>query len=242
MSFLKAGLRYSDSLTTVSPNYAREILSPEHGCGMDGLLRSRASDLVGILNGVDYNIWDPANDRALPCSYDADDLSGKAACKAALQAEAGLSNEDETPLLIFVNRLTHQKMADVVLEALPRVLSWGTQIIVHGEGDRDLEQGFAELAKRHPRRAAVEIGYREPLAHLMNAGADLSLTPSRFEPCGLTTMYAMRYGALPLARAVGGPADTVQDADASEVAATDGTGFVRRCDRQRFSTMHRACS
>ncbi len=127
VSFLKAGLRYSDRLTTVSPNYAREILDPEHGCGMDGLLRSRAADLVGILNGVDYSVWDPAIDRALPSAYDADDMSGKATCKAALRAETGLANDEQAPLLIYVNRLTHQKMADVVLQAVPRVIANGAQ-------------------------------------------------------------------------------------------------------------------
>jgi starch synthase len=226
VSFLKSGLRYSDRLTTVSPNYAREILSPEHGCGMDGLLRSRAADLVGILNGVDYSVWDPAIDRALTSFYDADDLSGKAACKTALRIETGLSNDEQAPLLIYVNRLTRQKMADVVLQALPRVVANGAQMIIHGQGDHDLEQGFAEMAKRHPGTVTVEVGYRESLAHRMNAGADLSLTPSRFEPCGLTTMYAMRYGALPVTRAVGGLADTVQDADAGPEATPEGTGFL----------------
>jgi starch synthase len=226
VSFLKAGLRYSDRLTTVSPNYAREIMSPEHGCGMDGLLRARADDLVGILNGVDYGVWDPATDRALPSAYDADDPSGKAACKGALRAEVGLADDNDAPLLIYVNRLTHQKMADVVLEALPGVLANGAQLIVHGQGDHELEEGFAAVAKRFPGRVKVDIGYRESLAHRMNAGADLSLTPSRFEPCGLTTMYAMRYGALPVTRAVGGLADTVQDADADTAATCEGTGFL----------------
>jgi starch synthase len=226
VSFLKAGLRYSDRLTTVSPNYAREILTPEHGCGMDGLLRARAADLLGILNGVDYGVWDPATDRALPSAYDADDISGKAACKAALRAEVGLPNDDDAPLLIYVNRLTRQKMADVVLQALPSVVANGAQIIVHGQGDRDLEESFAAAAKHHPGNVKVDVGYRETLAHRMNAGADLSLTPSRFEPCGLTTMYAMRYGALPVTRAVGGLADTVQDADDDADATSEGTGFL----------------
>jgi starch synthase len=163
----------------------------------------------------------------LPSPYDADDISGKAACKAALRAEVGLPNEDDAPLLIYVNRLTHQKMADVVLQALPGVVANGAQLIVHGRGDRDLEEGFAVAAERYPGRVKVDVGYRESLAHRMNAGADLSLTPSRFEPCGLTTMYAMRYGALPVTRAVGGLADTVQDADDADADATsEGTGFL----------------
>jgi starch synthase len=226
VSFLKAGLRYSDRLTTVSPNYAREILSAEHGCGMDGLLRSRAADLVGILNGVDYSVWNPATDRALANAYDAEDLSGKADCKAALRAETGLPNDEQAPLVIYVNRLTHQKMADVVLQALPHLVASGAQMIVHGQGEQGLERDYADIAKLHSGKVAIEIGYREAFAHRMNAGADLSLTPSRFEPCGLTTMYAMRYGALPVTRAVGGLADTVQDADARTETVSEGTGFL----------------
>ena len=221
VSFLKAGIRYSDRLTTVSPNYAREILTEEHGCGFEGLLRSRAPDLVGILNGVDYAVWDPAHDAELPCRYSADALAGKAQCKAALRAEIGLPDDTDAPLMIYVNRLTEQKMADVVLKALPRLVANGAQVVVHGEGDRDLEQGFLDMAQLHPRHVAVRVGYGEPLAHRMTAGADLSLTPSRFEPCGLTTMYAMRYGALPVTRPVGGLADTVEDAGVEE-----GSGFV----------------
>jgi starch synthase len=225
ISFLKAGIRYSDRLTTVSPNYAREILTPEHGCGLDGLLRLRATDLTGILNGVDYDTWDPASDAALPQCYSPEDLSGKTACRSALREELGLRRDTDAPLMIYVNRLTHQKMADVVLEALPRLVANGMQLVVHGEGQREFEDAFTAAARHHPRQVAVRLGYREALAHRMTAAADLSLTASRFEPCGLTTMYAMRYGALPVTRAVGGMADTVQDAD---FAAGDepGTGFL----------------
>jgi starch synthase len=225
ISFLKAGIRYSDRLTTVSPTYAREILTPEHGCGLDGLLRVRAADLTGILNGVDYETWDPANDAALPQRYSHEDLSGKAACRSALREELGLRQDTDAPLMIYVNRLTHQKMADVVLEALPRLVANGVQLVVHGEGQRDFEDAFAAAARRHPQQIAVQLGYREPLAHRMTAAADLSLTASRFEPCGLTTMYAMRYGALPVTRAVGGMADTVQDVDSDE-GTVPGTGFL----------------
>jgi starch synthase len=221
-SFLKAGLRYSDRLTTVSPSYAREILTQEHGCGFEGLLRSRERDLVGILNGIDHTVWDPANDAELPQRYSAEALAGKAACKQALRAEAGLAAEGDVPLMIYVNRLTHQKMADVVFAAAPRLVANGGQVMIHGDGERDLEDAFLDLARAHPGRIAVRLGYKEPLAHRMHAGADLSLTPSRFEPCGLTTMYAMRYGALPVTRPVGGLKDTVEDA--GEQGA--GSGFV----------------
>ena len=226
VSFLKAGLLYSDRLTTVSPTYAREILTPEHGCGFDGLLRARAEQLTGILNGIDYNVWDPASDADLPCRYSVESLDGKAACKNALREEMGLpNNNSEAPLIIYSNRLTHQKMADVVLEAIPALVANGCQLAVQGEGDRGLEQSFLAAARAHPRNIAVRVGYAEPLAHRMHAGADLSLTPSRFEPCGLTTMYAMRYGALPVTRPVGGLKDTVDDADASGNAG-EGSGFV----------------
>ncbi|MBV9522466.1 MAG: glycogen synthase GlgA, partial [Alphaproteobacteria bacterium] len=226
VSFLKAGIRYSDRLTTVSPSYAREILTPEHGCGLEGLLRRRAADLVGILNGVNYDIWCPSRDAELPRQYTPDELSGKEACKAALQQEAGLPERPEAPLMIFVNRLTHQKMADIVLEGIPAAAAAGAQIIVHGEGDRAFEAGFIALARQFPEQVVTRIGYAEPLAHRMHAGADIALTPSRFEPCGLTTMYAMRYGAVPVTRSVGGLADTVRDADCAREGMAHGTGFV----------------
>jgi starch synthase len=226
LSFLKAGIRYSDRLTTVSPNYAREILMPEQGCGLEGLLRSRESDLVGILNGVDYRVWCPSRDSELTSRYTPDELSGKIACKEALQQEMGLPVAPDAPLMIYVNRLTHQKMADVLLQAIPAAVSTGAQIIVHGAGDRAYEDAFADLARQHPNQIQARIGYHESLAHRLHAGADIALTPSRFEPCGLTTMYAMRYGALPVTRRVGGLADTVRDADAEAKGAPDGTGFL----------------
>jgi starch synthase len=225
VSFMKAGLRFGDRLTTVSPTYAREILTAEHGCGFEGLLRTRARDLVGILNGIDHAVWDPAIDADLPVRYSAAAPGGKAACKNALRAEMGLM-DGEAPLMIYANRLTHQKMADVVLEAVPRLVANGAQVVIHGEGERELEQGFLELARAHPHNVAVRLGYTEPLAHRMHAGADLSLTPSRFEPCGLTTMYAMRYGALPVTRPVGGLRDTVDDVGAHGAGGGEGSGFV----------------
>lgn len=226
LSFMKSGIRYADRLTTVSPTYASEILTPEHGCGLEGLLRSRAADLTGILNGVDYDIWCPSKDAELPQQYTADELAGKKACKAALQQELGLPQAPDAPLMIFVNRLTHQKMADVVLEGLPAALASGAQVVVHGNGERRFEGGFRDMAAQYPQQMAARIGYTESLAHRLNAAADISLTPSRFEPCGLTTMYAMRYGAMPLTRPVGGLADTVQDAGHHRMDGAEGTGFM----------------
>jgi starch synthase len=225
LSFLKAGLRYADKLTTVSPNYAREVLTPEFGCGMDGLLRARADDLVGILNGVDYTIWDPGTDEALPHRYGVEDLTGKDGCKAAVRGQLGL-DPSSAPLLIFVNRITHQKMADVLLAALPALIGSGIQVAIHGQGDRALEEALLAQAQSHGGRIAVDIGYDEQTARRLTAAADLSLTASRFEPCGLTTMYAMRYGALPVTRHVGGVTDTVVDADEALSGGEEATGFV----------------
>ena len=225
VSFLKAGIRYSDRLTTVSPTYAREILTPKYGCGLDGLLKSRAADLVGILNGVDYKIWDPAVDTEITSRYTADDISGKAKCKAAVQAELGLEHSD-APLVIFVNRVTHQKMADLVFEALPALLQEGAQFVLHGRGEKSLETAFETAARYNVGRMVVRIGYDEKLTRRLTAAADISLTASRFEPCGLTTMYAMRYGTLPVTRHIGGLADTVVDAECPTHGEEHGTGFV----------------
>jgi starch synthase len=226
ISFLKAGIRYADRLTTVSPTYAREILTPEYGVGLDGLLRSRANDLVGILNGVDYTVWDPAKDVNLAECYSVDRMAGKRVCKAAIQEEFDLERSDDVPLVSFVNRLTHQKMGDVMLQALPALLNQRIQLVVHGEGDKDLEDAFFTASLNRSSRLAVSIGYQEPLAHRLNAAADISLTPSRFEPCGLTTMYAMRYGAPPVTRSVGGLTDTVVDVSSARADEEGATGYT----------------
>jgi starch synthase len=222
ISFLKAGISYSDRLSTVSPTYAQEILTPEHGFGLDGVLRTRADVLTGVLNGVDEGAWNPETDAHIPERYSAQDLKGKQACKAHLQAEFELSDNHEAPLVVFVNRLTDQKLAPVVAEAVPHLVSMGVQFALHGRGDRAIEERFLALARDHSGKVAVRIGYREDLAHRVIAGGDLSLTPSRFEPCGLTPLYAMRYGTLPVVRPVGGLADTVREGD----HAITGTGFV----------------
>jgi starch synthase len=226
VSFLKAGLQYSDTLTTVSPTYAREIQTPDFGWGLDGLLRRRANVLSGILNGVDPQIWDPRRDPALPRAYGIEDAAeGKHVAKAALRRHLGLAEDADAPLCGVVSRLTWQKGLDVLLAALPRLAAEG-QLAVLGSGDADVESGFAAAARAHQGRVAVEIGYDETLAHRIYAGADLVLLPSRFEPCGLTQLYALRYGALPLVRRVGGLADTVVDANAVTLADGTATGFA----------------
>ena len=219
VSFLKAGIRFADRVTTVSPTYAREILAPEGGCGLDGLLRHRRGVVSGILNGTDARAWDPRRDPHLPARYSLRDMGGKRHCKAELQRELGLAAEPETPLLAFASRLAHQKAADVVLDALPAMLGQGTQFALVGEGDPALEAGFRAAAARHPGRVAVAIGYREELAHRVLAGSDMLLQPSRFEPCGLTQLYALRYGTVPVVHLTGGLKDTVVDAGA------EGNGF-----------------
>ena len=225
ISFMKAGLVHSRKVTTVSPTYAREICTPEFGYGLDGVLRDRGADLSGILNGVDYAVWNPA-DAAIASPYRADDLAGKRVCKRALQRELGLSCDAAGPLVVVVSRLFVQKGMDLLLAALPDLLGEGAQLAVLGAGDGDLEAGFRRAAAAHPERVALHAGYDEALAHRFIAGGDVLAVPSRFEPCGLTQLYALRYGTLPLVRRVGGLADTVVDASADNLAADRATGFV----------------
>lgn len=226
ISYLKAGLRYADRVTTVSPTYAREILTADYGCGLNGVLAERGAEFSGILNGIDDALWNPSSDPALARPYRSSDIAGKRACKAALQAEFGLSVDAETPVVGFVSRLTHQKMADVVLEALPWLIAQGAQFVAVGEGDPAMEAGFEAARERFAGRVATIVGYDEPLAHTLQAGADILLAPARFEPCGLTQLYALKYGALPVVRRTGGLADTVVDATPQAIADRTATGFV----------------
>lgn len=224
LCFMKAGLQLADRVTTVSPSYAREIGTPEFGCGMEGVVRARGADVSGILNGIDAQLWNPATDAALPAHFDSNDLRGKQACKRALQQSMGLAQDAAAPLLCVVSRLTGQKGMDLLIEALPALLSAGGQLALLGAGDPPLEQALQAAAASQPERVAVRIGYDEALAHRLIAGADMICVPSRFEPCGLTQLYALRYGTLPVVRCVGGLADTVQDAD--DPHAQPGTGWL----------------
>lgn len=225
VSFLKAGLALADRLTTVSPTYAREIQTPAAGLGFDGLLRARASVLTGILNGVDYDLWNPAKDVNLAAPYSAQALGGKRACKAALQRALGLPERPDLPLCGSISRLTEQKGFELLLEALPALLSRGAELqyVLLGSGESALEQSLQKLAGRHPNKVAVRIGYDERLAHQIEAGCDLYVMPSKFEPCGLNQLYSLRYGTPPIVRATGGLADSVVDFDAR---TRSGTGFV----------------
>ncbi|MDE2184895.1 MAG: glycogen synthase GlgA [Alphaproteobacteria bacterium] len=226
VSFLKAGLRYSDRVTTVSPTYANEVLTPAFGAGMDGVLRDRGDDLAGILNGIDDTLWDPAVDQHLPENYWLGNLSGKRTCKQTLQHEFGLPVNHNAPLIGCVSRLTRQKMADTIVDALPWIVAQGAQVVIVGNGDRDIEVTLRQAQSRYAGQLSVVIGYDERLAHLLQAGSDILLAPARFEPCGLTQLYAMRYGTLPIVRRTGGLADTVVNADAHAIANRSATGFV----------------
>jgi starch synthase len=224
-SYLKGGIVAACALTTVSPTYAKEILTPEFGCGLDGLLRIRADSLTGIMNGVDYNIWDPASDPYITHHYSACDVTPKQACKAAIQEEMGLEVSADTPLVAFMSRLAHQKMPDIVLEAIPTLLAHGIQFALVAEGASEYESGFRELSSQYPGRAFARINYDERLTHQLLAGADILLHPSRFEPCGLLPIYAMRYGTLPIVRRIGGTADSVVDTTAWTIHDNIATGF-----------------
>lgn len=222
IGYLKAGLRLADRITTVSPSYAAEICTADGGMGLDGLLRSRAGILEGILNGIDEKVWDPAADPLLPAAFDAGRVQERRADKAALQARLGLAVEPQTLLFGVISRLTWQKGLDLLLDVLPSLLGAGAQLALLGSGDAALERSFAVAAARHRGRVGCVIGYDEALAHLIQAGADAILVPSRFEPCGLTQLCALRYGALPVVARVGGLADSV--IDANEMALADGLG------------------
>ena len=248
LSFMKAGLFYANHITTVSPTYAQEIQGPEQGCGLDGLLRARHQHLSGILNAVDDSVWNPSTDALIAHAYDARHMAGKAQNKAALQAEMGLALEPDAPLFAVVSRLTEQKGLPLVLAAVDEIVSRGGQLLVLGSGETGLEQAFVAQAKAHAGRVAVKLGYDEAFAHRIFAGSDVTLVPSRFEPCGLTQMYGMKYGSLPLVRCVGGLADTVVDSDLETLDDRTATGFVfddmdetqyRRAVRRAFALYHR---
>ena len=227
LGFLKAGLYYSDKITTVSPTYARQIQTDSYGHGLQGLLQDRDADLHGILNGIDTAVWDPATDLHLAARYDADDpFAGKRANKLALQARFGLQRDPDAPLFIVVSRLVGMKGLDLLISAGTTLLRRGAQLAVLGSGEQRIEQGFDAAAAHWPGRIAVRHGYDEPLAHLMQAGADAIVVPSRTEPCGLTQMYGLRYGTIPVVRRTGGLADSVVDASAHNLGLGRATGVV----------------
>ena len=226
LSFMKAALRYADRITTVSPTYAREIMTEPQGCGLEGLLRERAGVLSGILNGVDYQVWSPATDALLPSPYDVDTLPVKAHAKQALQASFGLAPRAQALVFGVVSRLTEQKGLHLLPLLMAELVQRGGQLALLGQGDAALEQAFVDAAIRYPGQVGVRLGYDEVTAHAVLAGADVILVPSAFEPCGLTQLYGLRYGTLPLVRRVGGLADTVVDCTLENLDDGTATGFV----------------
>ncbi len=233
MSFMKAGLFFSDHITTVSPNYALEIQTQEQGYGMDGLLRLRADELTGVLNGVDETVWNPAQDPAILHPFDADQPAGKLRCKAGLQHRLGLTVQNDAPLFGIVSRITEQKGLHLVLKVLDQLLARGGQLVMMGEGDLEMELAFRQRAAANPLAVSVHIGYDENFAHQIFAATDVTLVPSSFEPCGLTQMYGLKYGSLPLVHHVGGLVDTVVDCSLEDMANETANGFVfHRFDAQ----------
>lgn len=226
VSFLKAGLFFSNKLTTVSPTYAEEIQGEEQGWGLNGLLGSRCYDLRGILNGVDQTVWNPAHDKLISNNYSFKSMPGKLKSKTELQELTGLRVQNEAPLFVVVSRLTDQKGLNLVLDGLPEIIKRGGQLVILGSGDPHLEAAFRATAIENSESVAVQIGYDENYAHRIIAGGDVILVPSRFEPCGLTQLYGLMYGTLPLVRKVGGLADTVTDCALENLADETATGFV----------------
>lgn len=226
MSFLKAGLLYADAITTVSPTYAREIQSEPLGFGMQGLLHQRRDSLFGILNGIDTTVWNPETDPLIAHRYSAATLDRKPLNKEILQRRLRLVVEPEIPLLGVVSRFTQQKGIDVLVEAVSRLVELPAQLVALGNGERELEDALRMVAARYPGNIAVAIGYDENLAHLIEAGADMFLMPSRFEPCGLNQMYSQRYGTPPIARATGGLVDTIIDCNPGTLGNGSATGFL----------------
>jgi starch synthase len=225
LGFLKAGLVYADRITTVSPTYARELTRPEFGMGLEGLIAHRRADVQGILNGIDLDIWNPDSDALIAAGYSARSPAPKARNRTTLEQHFRLNGDGKAPLFCVISRLTRQKGLDLLLDALPRLLARGARLAVLGSGDADLEAAFTAAARDNPGRVGVTICYDESLSHLLQAGADAILVPSRFEPCGLTQLYGLRYGTLPVVACTGGLADTVIDANEAALQAGVATGF-----------------
>ncbi|MEP1206258.1 MAG: glycogen synthase GlgA [Rhizobiaceae bacterium] len=225
LGFLKSALAFTDKITTVSPTYARELLTHEFGMGLEGLLQQRQGDLVGILNGIDTDIWNPQTDPALPAPYSARNRVNKPKSRDALETRFALEADPASPLFCVISRLTEQKGLDLLLDALPHLVESGGRLALLGSGSAELEHGFRQAAEQFPGRIGVEIGYDEQLSHLMQGGSDAILVPSRFEPCGLTQLYGLRYGTLPVVAETGGLADTVIDASDENLKAKTATGI-----------------
>ncbi len=225
ISFLKGGLQTADVITTVSPTYAREILTPRFGMGLNGVLNERVEILRGIVNGIDLDVWDPATDEFLPQTFDINTLRRKRENRQPLLDRFGLDSDDRGPIFAAISRITWQKGIDMLADTADEVIHNGGRIIIVGQGDHAIEQSLLETASRYPGRMAVHIGYDEPTAHLVQGGADAIVQPSRFEPCGLTQLYALRYGCVPVVSRTGGLSETIIDANDAAMSARVATGF-----------------
>ena len=227
VSYIKAGIEFADALSTVSPTYAREILTPELGFGLDARLRERANVLTGILNGVDYTEWSPQTDPHIPAHYSTEDLAGKAICKRKLLEEFGLPPEAmDRPLLGIVSRFTPQKGTDILAEIAAQIVAEDVYLVALGTGDPEYEEFFMRMQAEHPGRIAAHIGFDEGMAHRIEAGADIFLMPSRYEPCGLNQIYSLHYGTVPVVRATGGLDDTIEEGTGFKFADYSGQAFL----------------
>lgn len=225
-SLLKSGIVFSDHVTTVSPTYAKEIQTEEFGGGLEGVLQDRKDDLTGILNGIDLNEWDPAKDKYLPSNYTQSDFSGKATCRRYLLEKFEIAPKPGKPVIGMISRLAEQKGIDLIQKALPELIKQGCAFVLLGNGEKEAEEFFLGLAKKYPDQVSCNISYNEALAHEIEAGADIFLMPSRFEPCGLNQFYSMRYGTLPVVHKTGGLADSVVDLSPATQKNKSATGFV----------------
>ncbi len=239
LSFIKGGLVFSDRITTVSPEYAREIQSTEFGHGLDGVLRHRAHRLTGILNGIDTRVWNPEQDPELAFHYGRDHLKNKTQCQARLQQELGLE-VNGGPLLGFIGRLVEQKGVDWLIAVMPELLDRGCQFVMLGSGEARYEEPLRLLARQWPGQMSLTLGYDEGLSHRITAGCDIFLMPSRFEPCGLNQMYSLRYGTIPVVHAVGGLSDTVNDPLEAGIGKANGFRFIKADEQALLATINRA--
>ncbi|MCU7906203.1 MAG: glycogen synthase GlgA [Candidatus Thiodiazotropha sp. (ex Epidulcina cf. delphinae)] len=226
LSFIKGGIALSDRVNTVSPTYADEIKTAEFGYGLEGLLIHRERHFSGVLNGIDYHAWDPQNDHHIPTAFSVENFAAKRRNKLALQREYGLPEDEHIQLFGYIGRLVDQKGVDLILQVLPGIMDSGSQVVMLGSGDKDLEHSLQKISNRYHSRIGVAIGYNEGLSHRIEAGSDCFIMPSRFEPCGLNQMYSLRYGTVPIVRRTGGLADTVTDVNPTTLANGTATGFV----------------
>ncbi len=242
INFLKGGIVFSDIINTVSRKYSEEIQTPEFGCGLDGILRTRREDLYGIVNGIDYEEWSPEKDPYIPANYDSKDLKNKKICKALLQKTFGLPVNNDIPLIVTISRLAEQKGFDLIATSLEEILSTGMQYIILGTGERKYHDLFAELSRKFSDSFSIKIAYDNKLAHLIEAGADMFLMPSKYEPCGLNQLYSLRYGTVPVVRGVGGLEDTIKDYTNDEPQIGTGFKFYDYTNEAMLDAIHRALS